>query len=58
LFGILSANSGECVVADAVTVELVSAAIFPANREKNRDYRRSRLFYDRARRDRPIVAAV
>ena len=35
----VSANSGECVVADAVVVELVSAAQFPANREKNRDIR-------------------
>ena len=29
---------GDCVVADAVAVEPVSTAKFPANREKNRDY--------------------
>ena len=34
----------KCVVADAVVVELVSAAQFPANREKNRDFRNSLLF--------------
>jgi hypothetical protein len=40
LFGTVSvsANSGECVVADAVMVEPVSTAKFPANREKSRDF--------------------
>ena len=28
----------DCVVADAVVVELVSTAEFPANREKNREF--------------------
>ena len=28
----------DCVVADAVTVEPVSASEFPANREKNREF--------------------
>ena len=31
---------GDCVVADAVAIEPVSAARFPANREKNREFRR------------------
>ena len=29
---------GDCVVADAVAVEPVSAPKFPANREKNREF--------------------
>src|SRR6185312_13462695 len=31
-------DSADCVAADAVAFEPVSAAKFPANREKNRDY--------------------
>ena len=31
-------NQVDCVVADAVVVELVSTAKFPANREKNREF--------------------
>ena len=34
----------DCVVADAVVVEPVSIVGFPANREKNRDFRNSLLF--------------
>jgi len=36
-------DSGNCVVADAVQVEPVSASKFPANREINREFRRNRL---------------
>ena len=32
-------DSGDCVVADTVQVEPVSPAEFPANREKNREFR-------------------
>ena len=32
-------DSGDCVVADAVLVEPVSTAEFPANRENNREFR-------------------
>ncbi|MFZ2091999.1 MAG: hypothetical protein WAU99_09705, partial [Pseudolabrys sp.] len=35
-------DSGNCVVADAVQVETVSTAEFPANREKNREFRQIR----------------
>jgi hypothetical protein len=31
-------DSGDCVVADAVTYEPVSIPKFPANREKNREF--------------------
>jgi len=34
----------ECVVAHAVACEPVSALKFPANREKNREFRRIRTF--------------
>ena len=34
-------DSGDCVVADAVQVEPVSSAEFPANREKNREFCRN-----------------
>jgi hypothetical protein len=34
-----SPRESECVVADAVAVEPVSASIFPANREKYRETR-------------------
>ena len=33
-------DSGDCLVADAVLVEPVSTAKFPANREKNREFRK------------------
>src|SRR6188768_2026667 len=33
-----SRGSKECVVADAVVIEPVSASQFPANREKNREF--------------------
>ena len=36
-------DSGDCVVADAVTYEPVSILKFPANREKNREFRQIRL---------------
>jgi hypothetical protein len=35
-----SGGQPDCVVADAVTVEPVSDLKFPANREKNREFRR------------------
>ena len=35
-------DSRNCVVADAVQLEPVSAAEFPANREKNREFSRNR----------------
>jgi hypothetical protein len=41
LFTIVSVSCElqECMVADAVAVEPVSAPRFPANREKNREFR-------------------
>jgi hypothetical protein len=37
--------SGACLVADAVAVEPVSTLNFPANREKNREFRQVHPFY-------------
>jgi hypothetical protein len=42
------------VVADAVAFEPVSTPKFPANREKNREFRRTRTFYAILKAERPI----
>jgi hypothetical protein len=45
-------DQGNCVVADAVPYEPVSIPKFPANREKNREFRRIRLLVRNLNADR------